>query len=316
MKKFYAFAAVAIMALAANAQNGAPLYITGDSEAFGPSKWNPDEPAMFEYVDGVYTFEIASLTQFKISTKCGPGIDEEGNPIDSWTNYDSAGIGFAGSKEDGQLADTDLDVPLTLVPWGSNVMCPWEGDYTIVVAGDLSTMTVTTTTPKPADYGQAPKVYLRGGFVDGWAAVPEWEMECVDKDNMIYKYVMAEDQMIEAGTTFKVADDHWGAINYTTDDKNMYSEVAYPVIFNSGDMAAAEDITGVIWIKCDKVAGFFEFAADKDYLPEWASAVNEISAENDAPAVYYNLQGVRVANAENGLFIVVKGNKTTKVLVK
>ena len=31
MKKFYIFAFFAIMALAANAQNGAPLYITGQS---------------------------------------------------------------------------------------------------------------------------------------------------------------------------------------------------------------------------------------------------------------------------------------------
>ena len=38
--------------------------------------------------------------------------------------------------------------------------------------------------------------------------------------------------------------------------------------------------------------------------------------QTDAPAVYYNLQGVRVNNAEKGLFIQVKGNKATKVLVK
>lgn len=40
--------------------------------------------------------------------------------------------------------------------------------------------------------------------------------------------------------------------------------------------------------------------------------------DNDAavPAVYYNLQGVRVANPENGLYIRVQGNKATKILVK
>ena len=47
------------------------------------------------------------------------------------------------------------------------------------------------------------------------------------------------------------------------------------------------------------------------------SGVEEIM-DNDAavPAVYYNLQGVRVANPENGLYIRVQGNKATKVLVK
>lgn len=43
------------------------------------------------------------------------------------------------------------------------------------------------------------------------------------------------------------------------------------------------------------------------------SAIEEIEAETEAPAVYYNLQGVRVANPENGIFIMVQGKKATKV---
>ena len=42
------------------------------------------------------------------------------------------------------------------------------------------------------------------------------------------------------------------------------------------------------------------------------TGIDEIEAENDAEAVYYNLQGVRVANPEKGIYIVVKGNKVTK----
>lgn len=41
-------------------------------------------------------------------------------------------------------------------------------------------------------------------------------------------------------------------------------------------------------------------------------AVNGI-VEESAPAVYYNLQGVRVANPEKGLYIRVEGNKATKI---
>lgn len=36
----------------------------------------------------------------------------------------------------------------------------------------------------------------------------------------------------------------------------------------------------------------------------------------NAPVEYYNLQGVKVANPENGVYIRVQGNKATKVLVK
>ncbi|MBQ9077246.1 MAG: chitobiase/beta-hexosaminidase C-terminal domain-containing protein [Muribaculaceae bacterium] len=43
---------------------------------------------------------------------------------------------------------------------------------------------------------------------------------------------------------------------------------------------------------------------------------NVDSEDTDAPAEYYNLQGVKVANPENGLYIRVQGNKATKILVK
>lgn len=47
------------------------------------------------------------------------------------------------------------------------------------------------------------------------------------------------------------------------------------------------------------------------------SGVDPIIAEEiDAPVEYYNLQGVKVANPESGLYIRVQGNKATKVLIK
>lgn len=47
------------------------------------------------------------------------------------------------------------------------------------------------------------------------------------------------------------------------------------------------------------------------------SAVEAIEADVDAnaPVVYYNLQGQRVANPENGLYIRVQGNKVAKVIL-
>ncbi|MDE6271972.1 MAG: chitobiase/beta-hexosaminidase C-terminal domain-containing protein [Muribaculaceae bacterium] len=38
------------------------------------------------------------------------------------------------------------------------------------------------------------------------------------------------------------------------------------------------------------------------------------AADNDAPAVYYTLQGIRVDNPSKGLYIRVKGDKSTKVI--
>ena len=45
-----------------------------------------------------------------------------------------------------------------------------------------------------------------------------------------------------------------------------------------------------------------------------ASAIEVIEVEN-APVEYYNLQGVKVANPEKGIFIKKQGNKATKVVM-
>lgn len=45
------------------------------------------------------------------------------------------------------------------------------------------------------------------------------------------------------------------------------------------------------------------------------TGVAEIEAAEEAP-VYFNLQGVKVANPENGIFVKVQGGKTSKVVVK
>ena len=56
----------------------------------------------------------------------------------------------------------------------------------------------------------------------------------------------------------------------------------------------------------------FEIPADyKDAL----TAIESVAVDANAPVEYYNLQGVKVANPENGLFIKKQGNKATKVIL-
>ncbi len=49
-------------------------------------------------------------------------------------------------------------------------------------------------------------------------------------------------------------------------------------------------------------------------LPETSGISNVAVDESNQAPVYYNLQGVRIANPENGLFIEVRGNKVTKAI--
>jgi hypothetical protein len=51
------------------------------------------------------------------------------------------------------------------------------------------------------------------------------------------------------------------------------------------------------------------------YFPE-ESSVSNIAVDENASVEYYNLQGVRVANPSNGIYIQRQGNQAKKVLVK
>lgn len=60
-------------------------------------------------------------------------------------------------------------------------------------------------------------------------------------------------------------------------------------------------------------ADTFEFTITYDTD---GSGVDAIAAEENAPAEYYNLQGVRVANPDNGIYIVRRGSKVSKTVIR
>ena len=56
---------------------------------------------------------------------------------------------------------------------------------------------------------------------------------------------------------------------------------------------------------------------ESDLVPvTMPSAVRALDTDSAEPAEYYNLQGIRVANPEHGIYIVKKGNTTTKHVVR
>ena len=300
MKKIYALAAVALMAMSANAQDGAPLYITGGSidtnnSGFVNGDWNPTTPDEFTYADGVYSIHIDNLVQFKISSACG-----------DWDLFNAEAIGVPEYTKD------MLGTPVALEPWGENVMCPWAGDYDIVVAGDLSTITLTTTTEDPGD---EIAIYLRGDM-NGWGSPEEWLFTSLDGN--VFKLTCSDDMAVLAGETFKVADALWAKYNFGAAEgfASYMLDAPLPVQDGSNDnMVLEEDWNGVCYFCLDESLVFFSNDKDADCPFEIKeNAVSNISVESSEAPVYFNLQGVRVANPENGLFIVVKDGKAVKVV--
>ncbi len=70
-------------------------------------------------------------------------------------------------------------------------------------------------------------------------------------------------------------------------------------------------------------AGTYDFAVNFNgeapvlTVSKSTNAIDAVAVEGaDAPVEYYNLQGVRVAEPANGLYIRRQGNTITKVFVK
>lgn len=301
MKKFYAFAAAALVAVSANAQ---ALYMTGASAAAEegglPAQWDPANPAEFAIVDNNFELEVAGLSSFKISTVKGTYDAETGAAI--WDEFNGNALTCVYPDEQGVAVDLEAG--------DANIMCPWTGDWKVVVTGDYATITMTTTTPPPAGI----TLYLRGDM-NGWDNIEGWEFEQVS-DN-VFKFVFGEDQAIALGETFKIADDSWAKYNFGAgEDAEVFLEVETEIFNGSNtNMTLEEECNGVCWFTLD--GNYVAFSNDVDYVPDFAEnvGVNTVAVSN-GEAQYFNLQGVRVANPENGIYVVVKDGKATKAVVK
>lgn len=294
MKKIYALAAVAMMAVAANAQNGAPLYLVGS----GNLGWEPSAPKEFVYADGVYTYEAvgAEMQDFKISTAMG-----------DWDTFNESAIGVPDYG-------SEADVEKPLEPWGENTRAPWAGEWKIIVKGDLSTLTLKALSEK-----QATKVFVRGDM-NGWGTEEAWQLTQPKADNEnVFEFVAEGETAIFAGIGFKFADSAWGSINLGNENDGdvMVFDAEMPLSnsSNSKNITLDEEFEGKIFLQIEPAMVYF--STDMDTAnPFLSNSVHGIQMDTNSEAVYFNLQGVRVAQPENGLYIVVKDGKAVKTLVK
>ncbi|MDE5608026.1 MAG: hypothetical protein K2I64_03730 [Muribaculaceae bacterium] len=90
--------------------------------------------------------------------------------------------------------------------------------------------------------------------------------------------------------------------------------VAGATVVPAGDATAIAAIKG--WAAFNEGKLFNELPA-LNWQDVAGSGIDEIASDNaDAPVEYYNLQGIRVENPANGLYIRKQGSKATKVLVR
>lgn len=309
MKKLYTLAALSILAASASAQT---LYVKGEGQIKDTEtylSWDTGVDYELNPVDGVYTLELVNTTGIKIST------------ISSADGWDSFNEEARQAKDKATLDEANLGKAVELEIGGDNLFVPWKGDYKFVFNADLTTVTMTTTTPKPE--GDYVNIYLRGEM-NGWGADDLWKM--TTEDGVLYWFDCTGETVIPNGTAFKIADADWGGINLSAGAEIVPIDEYILWSYNNqqnGIMLADEDVyEGTILVnlhygkaQANPVIVFPEIV--EHVAPAYEDAgVESVVVDNNAPAVYYNLQGVKVANPANGLFIVRQGNKASKVLVK
>lgn len=290
MKKFYTLVAAAAVAMSASAQ----LYLCGAGEGLD---WEPATPMEVSAgADGNYTMTIKNLSQFKISTVKG-----------TWDEFNAAAL-WADPKED------NLGQEIDLVAGDGNILMPWPGDYTVVVNADRTKAKFTTTTPKPVG---PKKVYLRGSM-NNWGNDPESlaQFEMQSEDGVTYWIHCTGDTKIPAGSEFKIADGDWGSVNYGADAEIVPDEFPQTWNYNANQGLMTDDYVGTISIVLpEKSMDPAEVTVYPGMNPVFG-AVENVVVDANAPAEYFNLQGVRVYNPANGLYIVRRAGNVSKVIVK
>lgn len=313
MKKFYAFAAAALAAVSMNAQ----VYIVGNFGGDGGT-WTPEAPVALEKnADGNWEITLET-SMFKVSTvgtyEEGK-LDEEGNPMDAWAQFNAGALAPAPEdQEEGAvvLKADQVGKALALRPWGENILTPPTNPamvaWKIVVSADYSTITLTTEAEVVAQVD----AYLVGKM-SGWSFLPEWKMTTEDYET--YTYELGGDHTIVPGpgedSEFKVAAQGWANINYTVGGEILADGEPNPCVFDKGaNMWFSAPFEGTV--KLVLTNGYAQEA--ELYFIKKEAGVESIELDANAPVEYFNLQGVRVANPENGLFIARQGNKAVKVV--
>ncbi|MCC8039041.1 MAG: hypothetical protein LIP02_13065 [Bacteroidales bacterium] len=236
--------------------------------------------------DGVYEISMADLTsQFKVT---------DGDWDDPYN--------FAGSS-DGIV----LGTPYQLVDGSNTNLFFAGGDYItdVYIEVNLNTQMITVT----GNYAEMEKVWYIQGVNGDWATWSTDNQFTKNEDSGCYE--INEFAFTSAGE-FKLATENWvNEYGSGTDTQAIaFGNFSTQLYVSGGNVAYS--ILGTFGIRFNPETEVVEF------VQGGLGGVNEITVDldNAADAIYYNLQGVRVSNPTNGVYIRQQNGSAVKVLVK
>lgn len=202
---------------------------------------------------------------------------------------------------------------------GKNWTLNLEGKMTFTYNPTTLLLSVTGGSQSPV--GTPEKVYLVGNFGDThWSTADPVEMT---KDGDKFS---VETELKAAGTdtedgyfsfvTAKGAewDDVNGSDRYGAKTKDEAITVSTDVEYEKFAVGVNASAANSWKLKAGKYVFTIDFEKGVVRVePKTSTGVENISAAGEAAAEYYNLQGVRVANPANGIFIRIANGKAVKV---
>ncbi len=274
-----------------------PLYIFGSF-----NNWDPATSTQMTYANGVYTVEDMILS-------AGANFAVSSVQTADWTAVNAARYGF-------EVNDSFAKIGANTIVKGEGAMkVALDGIYDITV--DLNAMTITLA----GEISYPEHVYAIGNLAESsWDTTKSIELATVEDG--VYEGQVTLVDSGDGSSYFSIVT----ALGTTSDD--------WTTVNASARFGAAENNAAIALDEAKAIgstgSGAYSWMTTPDTyyinvnlntlevkLSKNSTGVEGIAVEaNDVPAVYYNLQGVEVANPENGLYIVKRGNKVSKELIR
>ena len=201
-------------------------------------------------------------------------------------------------------------------PADANFIVPWKGDWKLEIAQDLSTVTVTTTTPKPET-----TYHLVGDF--SWSPLDKYKFE---KETDTVYWLDITETLPSTKYINIMRNSSWNEWWAPTVAPIVAGETAVEWMWQTnhgGDAEAVPDgsnYTGSIRLEtpaeittgCSVQVTFYPTIREHN-----SGVADAMVEEQNATAEYFNLQGVKIAAPQSGqLYIVRRGANVSKEIAK
>lgn len=265
---------------------------------------------------------------------CFSGFDKSNGPLD-WYYYEfffnmpadaTPGIPGGPGVPGDPVEDDATSIKVTVDSDGAYYYPDYE-DYSVRETKDLKSFDAELVIAEDGTYTLKNIFnttysisYKVGEFTDQIAPITYTGNISVDEGYEQYPYFMNGNKYMTVNMQVDDADGTIYKVNYLSGDQN----VKYTNVYKSTDEEVAQGYYEYyVYLCLDGYIGekgfidsYWVFGYDMPKGDTPGAEVEDINADENEPVEFYNLQGVKVANPSNGIFIRRQGKEVKKVVVR